>query len=480
MSLNIEPKSVFGFFEEISQIPRGSGNEEAISKYLEKFAIDRNLEYVRDSANNVIIKKPGSKGYENSPAVILQGHSDMVCEKEEGSTHDFLKDPLKLKVEGDLLSATGTTLGGDNGIAVAYALAVLDDDSIEHPPVEVVITTDEETGMGGARALDASLLKAKRLINLDSEEEGYLLVSCCGGRRVNVNIPVRREEVSGYTILSVSVGGLKGGHSGAEIHLQRANANKLMGRVLKALSETADLRIVSVNGGNVDNAITRDCCAIIAVKDSDVEAVKEKAATIADMLCAEYKGIEDQVLITVTENVTELKPIVKEDGENVIRVINLIPFGVRAMSKDIKDLVETSCNLGIIATDEDCIRFGNSVRSSVTSRKEALCSKFEDIAFMAGGSCDMHADYPGWEFNPDSDLLKLFKKTFVEVYGKEPVVMAMHAGLECGLFAEKMPGVDMISIGPDMWDVHTPQERLSIKSVASTWEFIKAVLKNMK
>lgn len=480
MLLNLEPKSVFSFFEEISQIPRGSGNEQAISEYLEKFAIERNLEYVRDAANNVIIKKAGSKGYENSPAVILQGHMDMVCEKTDDSTHDFLKDPLKLKVEGDLLSATDTTLGADNGIAVAYCLAILDSDDIAHPPVEVVITTDEETGMSGARALDASVLKAKRLINIDSEEEGYLLVSCCGGRRVNLNFPVSREAVNGFVTLNVNVGGLKGGHSGAEIHLQRANANKLMGRVLRKMGSVSDMRVISIKGGNVDNAITRDCNALISVKEADVEAVKEAAKEMAQMLTNEYRAVEDSVIVNVTEAASDMLPLTKADSDKIVRVINLIPFGVRAMSADIKDLVETSSNLGIIATEEGNIRISNSVRSSVTSRKDMLCSKLEDIALLAGGSCEMRSDYPGWEFNPDSDLLKLFKSTYVDLYGKEPVVMAMHAGLECGLFAEKMPGVDMISIGPDMWDVHTPQERISIKSVASTWEFIKAVLKNMK
>lgn len=405
---------------------------------------------------------------------------DMVCEKEDGSTHDFLKDPIKLRVDGDILSATGTTLGADNGIAVAYCLALLDSKDIAHPPLEVVITTDEETGMTGAKALDASVLTAKKLINLDSEEEGYLLVSCCGGRRVNLNIPVAREKADGYIVLSVSVGGLKGGHSGADIHLQRANANKLMGRVLKSLSKVSDLRLVSVKGGNVDNAITRDCCAIVSVKADEADAVKKEASSIAVSLSAEYRAVEEQVLITVTENETDLAPLTKADTEKIIRVINLIPYGVRAMSADIKDLVETSSNLGIINTEEGSIHFGNSVRSSVTSRKEMLCSELEDIALIAGGSCDMHSDYPGWEFNPDSELLKLFKATFVDVYNREPVVMAMHAGLECGLFAEKIPGIDMISIGPDMWDVHTPQERISIKSIASTWEFLKSVLKNIK
>ncbi len=478
MSLNLEPKSVFDFFEQISQIPRGSGNEQAISEYLEKFAVDRNFEYVRDSANNVIIKKPGTAGYEASPAVILQGHMDMVCEKTDDSTHDFTKDPIKLRVDGDILSATDTTLGADNGIAVAYALAVLDSKDIPHPPLEVVITTDEETGMSGARALDASNLKARKLINLDSEEEGYLLVSCCGGRRVNLNFPVNREANEELKTICVTVGGLKGGHSGADIHLQRANANKLMGRVLKAIGNAVDMRVISIKGGNVDNAITRDCVAYAAVKCS--ECAKKAAKELEAVLTNEYRGIEDVVSINVEEANADLLPLTKEDSEKIIRVINLVPFGVRAMSKEIEGLVETSSNLGIIATEEENIRISNSVRSSVTSRKEALCSKLEDIAILAGGTCEMRSDYPGWEFNPDSELLKLFKSTFVDVYGKEPVVMAMHAGLECGLFAEKMPGADMISIGPDMWDVHTPQERISIKSVASTWEFIKAVLKNMK
>lgn len=475
-----EPKKVLEFFEMLSAVPRGSGNEEGISRFLEKFAKDRNLYCIRDEANNIIIKKDASKGYENSPAVILQGHTDMVCEKAEGVDHDFLKDPIKIKVENGYICAEGTTLGADNGIAVAYCMAILDDDSIEHPPLEVVLTTDEETGMSGAKALDTSVLNGKRLMNIDSEEEGQLLVSCCGGRRTNIRIPVTRMAQKGFKTVSLSIGGLKGGHSGGEIHLQRANANKLMGRVLREVYNASDIRIVSIAGGSVDNAITRDCCAILAVKEDDVLAVKNTAEVMAGTLSDEYRNIEDGVIITVTENTTALDPVTKEDTLKLIRVINLIPFGVQAMSTDIKDLVETSSNLGIITTEEDCFTFSNSVRSSVESRKDMICNIMADIAAFAGGTVVSYNDYPGWEFNPDSQLLKLFKETYVELYNKEPVVMAMHAGVECGLFAKKIPGIDMVSFGPNMYDIHTPQERISIESIASVWKYIKAVLKNMK
>ena len=475
-----EPKKVLEFFEMLSAVPRGSGNEEGISKFLEKFAKDRNLYCVRDEANNIIIKKPASKGYENSPAVILQGHMDMVCEKAAGVEHDFLKDPIKVKVENGFIRAEGTTLGADNGIAVAYCMALLDDDTIEHPPVEVVLTTDEETGMSGAKALNASLLEGRMLMNIDSEEEGQFLVSCCGGRRANIKIPVTRKAEPGFKTVSLFIGGLKGGHSGGEIHLQRANANKLMGRVLREAFNAADIRIISMAGGSVDNAITRDCCAFLAVKADDVQAVKDTAEKMAAILTDEYRNIEDKVVITVTENETTLLPVTKDDTLKLIRVINLIPYGVQAMCTDIEDLVETSSNLGIINTEEDCFTFSNSTRSSIESRKDMLCNIMADIAGIAGGSIVTYNDYPGWEFNPDSKLLKLFKETYVELYGKEPVVTAMHAGVECGLFAQKIPGIDMISFGPDMYDVHTPEERISIESIGSVWNYIKAVLRNMK
>lgn len=478
----IEPNGVFYFFEEISKIPRGSGNERAISDYMVNFAQSRGLECIQDKANNILIRKAGTQGYENSPILIIQGHIDMVCEKNSGTIHDFLCDPLKLRIDGDFISAEGTTLGADNGIAIAYALALLDSNTIPHPPLEIIMTTDEEVGMGGAAAFDTTQLKGRRFINIDTEEEGKLLVSCCGGVRATITLPVKRVESPVWGIpYIINIKGLKGGHSGADIHLQRANANKLMGRTLLALTEVYDVKIASVNGGSMDNAICRETEAVVLVKSEDIEGITKLISDCEKTYLHEYKNCDKGITVKF-ERLNESVVNVFDDStaKNVVDILILIPYGVVTMSLDIKGLVESSTNLGIVKTTEDSINFASAVRSCVASKKYVIYNQLKQLAHITGGELSARGDYPAWEFNPQSELLDIFKNVYKNMYGVEAEVEAIHAGLECGLFGERVKGMDMISMGPNMFDVHTPDERLSISSTGRVWEFLKEVLKSMK
>lgn len=473
---------VFYFFEEITKIPHGSGNEGALAQYLVDFAAERGLECRRDAADNVVVKKAATAGYEQAPGVILQGHIDMVCEKLGSVEHDFTKDPLQLEIDGDMIRAKGTTLGADNGIAVAYMLAVLDSKTMEHPFIEAVFTTNEETGMDGAKALDVSDLKGTYFINMDSEEEGEFLVSCCGGRKVHVTLPVEKEAVkAGEEAYALRIRGLKGGHSGSDIHLQRANANKLMGRLLDALQRKVAYGLVSVDGGKMDNAICREADAILTMT---AEAAKEAETIVAEMekeLKKEYHRTEADMIITWEKADTAVTDVMTEGTKaHVIAILLLIPYGVETMSLDIEGLVESSSNIGVVCTDEKGVHFANAVRSAVASRKEVLCGKIETIAQLCGASVESSNDYPGWVYSDDSKLLVLLQDAYRQATGREPKLTAIHAGVECGLFAEKMPWLDMVSLGPNMFDVHTPEERLSISSTIRTWDFLKEALKQMK
>ncbi|MBS4960176.1 MAG: aminoacyl-histidine dipeptidase [Clostridiales bacterium] len=478
----LEPQKVFHFFEEISQIPRGSGNERGISNYLVDFANKRGLDVIQDHSLNVLIKKPGSAGYEDSPALIIQGHIDMVCEKAPDSTHNFEKDPLSLVIENDFIRAIDTTLGADDGIAVAYALALLDADDICHPPLEAVFTTDEEVGMRGADTFDVSLLKGKRMLNMDTEEEGKLLVSCCGGRKATIELPVAWESADEKMItMIVKVNHLTGGHSGADIHLQRANANKLLGRVMYALDKKFEFSIASINGGFMDNAITRDASAIILVNREDKEKIADFVEELMYQFRDEYEDTEKNLEVTALQSQSVILNVFTETTkERVISILMLIPYGVLSMCMDMAGLVESSNNLGIVQTRADSVIFCSAIRSSIASLKEDIYNRLCCIATLNGAKIRYRGDYPSWRFRPDSKILALFKETYLDVFGKEPSVEAIHAGLECGIFADKIPDLDIISIGPQMWDVHTTKEHLSISSVARTWNYIKAVLKRMK
>ncbi|NCC08860.1 MAG: aminoacyl-histidine dipeptidase [Clostridia bacterium] len=475
---NLQPANVFKFFEEMCAIPHGSYNTKAISNWCVDFAKQRGLEYYQDDTNNVIIKKPASAGYEASKPVIIQGHLDMVCEKDTDCALDMGKDPLELFVQGDLIGAKGTTLGGDDGIAVAMAMAVLDDDSLKHPPIEAVFTTEEETGMDGALNLDYSLLKGRTMINIDSEDEGVLTVGCAGGLRAEYILATQREEFDAPQ-LSVTISGLTGGHSGIMIDRGRANANVLMGRLLDAVTYKSSLRIASITGGTKDNAIPTLCTAVIAVKSPDElrECAKQMEATFKN----EYSVTDPHLCVTVEPCSERVQFVLQEKyTDSVIHMLVATPNGVQEMSRDIKGLVQTSINLGIVKTSESCIEADFSIRSSVESQKLYEAMRLMRIGESIGVSMTRKGDYPGWEYRKESPLRDTMVNVFKEKYGREPKIEVIHAGLECGVFSKKLDGLDCVSFGPDMQDIHTPRERLSIASTQRTWEYLVAVLENLK
>ena len=478
---NLEPKSVFKYFEEISQIPRGSGNEKSISDYLVSVAKKLNLEVIQDKALNVIIKKPGTEGYENSETVILQGHMDMVCEKNKGTDHDFQKDPLKLRVVDDMVYATDTTLGADNGIAVAYALAILESIDIPHPPIEVLITTDEETGMSGAMAISKEHINGKILLNLDNEEEGHLLVSCAGGIRSKHTLNVTVEDAGDYnTFLHIAVRGLKGGHSGMEINKERGNSNKIMGRILKSLL-SLDYKLVSVNGGSKNNAIPREADAIIALKSEDVAKAKELINNWNPILLNELKTQDPGVNISILENTENVEKVfTKESTEKTVNLLYLIPNGINSNSVEIKDLVESSTNLGVVTTEGNKVEFDSAIRSSVASLKDEIVLRSKTIAELIGADFETTAGYPEWQYDNESKVRGICQDVYKRMYGKDAKIVAIHAGVECGLFNEKLGKLDMISFGPNLYDVHTPQEHMSITSVKNVWDYLLEVLKALK
>ena len=473
---NIEPKRVFAYFEHLCAIPHGSGNTKAVSDWLVSFAQAHLLWYTQDEANNVVIKKPATPGYENAEPVILQGHIDMVCEKTDECEKDMKRDGLDLAVAGDTIFAKGTTLGGDDGIAVAMMLAVLDDDSLEHPSIEAVFTTDEEIGLLGAAALDADILSGKRLINLDSEDEGIFTVSCAGGACANCHIPVTREEFEG-TALCLTVDGLRGGHSGAEINKGRANASKLLGRVLCEMHKRTGFRLCSVRGGMADNAIPVKAEAVLLGDEGEVREIAEE---MQRLFRNEYRTTDPAISVYVDECKSELMPMSKHSSGDVIAFLMCAPNGIHEMSAEIEGLVQTSLNLGILNTQEDMVKAAFSVRSSIDSQKHMLLDALRCLTERLGGEMSVTGDYPGWAYRTESPLRDLMASVFEEQYGYGPKIEAIHAGLECGLFAGKIEGLDCVSLGPDMEDIHTPNEKLHIASTQRTWALLTQTLRQMK
>ena len=481
--VNVEPVEVFQYFEEISNIPRGSGDERRISDYLVSFAKEHNLEVIQDKALNVIIKKPGTRGYEESPGVVIQGHMDMVCEKRPDVTHDFMTDPIQLKIVGDMLYADGTTLGGDDGIAVAMGLAVLASDTLDHPPVELVVTTSEETGMDGAHVLDPKNVSGKTLINIDSEEEGILTVSCAGGCTSRISIPIIWESPDpSRAAYAIDISGLQGGHSGVEIHKGRANANKLMARLLKSLSSEMDLNLCSVNGGSKHNAIARDAQAVVCVNIDNVPELKEQVSGLEEIFKDEFKTADPDIKIELkpADNMPE-RIMSKETKENIVNFMYLIPNGIQSVSMDIEGLVESSLNLGVVQIKEDSVEIISSIRSSVGSIKDNIYNTVAAIAGLTNGKVTAESDYPEWKYNPDSKVRQLFIDLYEKLFGEKPLISAIHAGLECAIFDKKFNGnLDMISIGPTMFGVHTAEEHLSIPSTQRTWKYLTEALKALK
>ncbi len=463
---NLQPARVMHYFEEISAVPRGSGDTKRISDRCVEMARALGLDCRQDEYNNVIIRKPASAGYEDHPAVILQGHLDMVCEKEPDSDHDFSRDGIRLMVEGDWITADGTTLGGDNGIAVAMAFALLEDESAAHPPLVAIFTTDEETGMNGAIGLDASDIDARLLINVDSEDEGVLTVSCAGGARAVMHLPLTRAAVD-MPCYTVTVDGLIGGHSGVEINAGRLNANRLLAEFLQTLPEGWQLS--DIGGGLKENAIPRRAqCCICAPRDYSAEAAAFAAVRRVDT--------DPDLTVTVTPTAAVGAAFTAADSVRAAAFLAALPNGVQAMSAAIEGLVQTSLNLGIVCVEGDTLTAICSVRSSVTAEKAALLARLQEVAAEYGGSFTDTAHYPAWEYRAESRLRDTMVAVYERQYGVAPQVMAIHAGLECGLFCEKMAGLDAVSIGPDMRDIHTTQERLSIPSVARTYEYLRGIL----
>ena len=483
---NLEPKDVFYYFEEISRIPRPSYREKAISDYLMAFAKEHQLQATQDELYNVIIIKEATKGYENEEPVILQGHMDMVCEKTASCDKDMEKEGLDLVVDGDYLSAKGTTLGGDDGIAVAYILAILASESIAHPRLECVITVSEEVGMDGARGVDLSGLTGHTLLNIDSEKEGELLCSCAGGGRVIVTLPLIREtspEAEAMLPVLVQVHGLLGGHSGIEIDKGRANAVHVMTQALREASNTTNLRLISVNNAGKDNAIPRETKALVAIPGRSLNAFKESLKKTQDALRAEYAKADPDITIDVLDAPQELldlpenkSALTLDSTKAVLTLISSLPNGIQRMSDNLAGMVETSLNLGIIESDAIRLTLHYALRSSVGTAYEAMAQKMEWIAKALGAEVKRTGEYPAWEFAKESPLRDKMVRIYQEMFGKDIDVVAVHAGVECGLLGSKIQNLDAVSIGPDMNDIHTPDERLSISSAKRTYEYILKVL----
>jgi dipeptidase D len=482
---SLEPHKVFEYFEEICSIPHGSSNTKKISDYLVTFAREHDLRYIKDQSNNVIIFKDGTPGYEASAPVMLQGHMDMVCEKDKDCNIDFERDGLELVLNDGIISANGTTLGGDDGIAVAYALAILDNSDIPHPPLEAVFTVDEEIGMLGAAAIDCSPLKSKIMLNLDSEDEGYLLVSCAGGVTAASHIPVSFIPAADKTLMSINISGLLGGHSGVEIDKNRANANILFGRILYTLNKKLSFNLVSIEGGLKDNAIVKTAVAVIAVNESDIQTVKDCVSHMEYLFKHEYVVSDPDIKITA--EITDTSPAATANdmmdnistGRVIAALVNM-PYGIQGMSSNIEGLVESSLNLGILKTTDTEVVLSYCVRSSIASRKQEMLDKITSLTELLSGYVTLTGDYPAWEYRQDSPLRDLMKDIFTEQYGREPVIQALHAGVECGLFAGKIPDLDCVSFGPDMKDIHTTNESMDVESVKRTWEYTLEILKRLK
>ena len=472
----LEPASVFHYFEEICGIPHGSGNTKAISDYLVRFAKEHNLKYTQDDVNNVILFGKGTCGMEEHAPVILQGHMDMVCEKDGDCPLDMGRDGLDVTHDHSYIFARGTTLGGDDGIALAYALALLADDTIPHPPLEVIITVDEEIGMLGADVIDLSELQGRTLVNLDSEEEGIFTVSCAGGATATICLPADRKTVYGPCVRLV-VDGLQGGHSGAEIHKNRTNANKVMGEFLGRIQKLMPLCLTSFAGGSKDNAIPRSCQANVVAMGIHLERINTIAQELQEEIREKYEEPEATVQAFDVDALGG-NSLSTECTAQIISMLCAAPNGVQCYSQDIPGLVQTSLNLGI-AKLGDSFSATFSVRSSVNQEKLDLLNKLRELAKFYNGTCTVMGEYPAWEYKKESVLRDTMVRIYREMFGKEPQVLAIHAGLECGLLSEKLPGLDCVSIGPQMHDIHTSREKLDIASTRRTWEFLLEVLKNL-
>ena len=479
------PEKVFHYFAEISKIPRASKKEKEISDWLVKFAKERKLKVIQDEHYNVIIKKKATEGYEDFSPLILQGHMDMVWEKNKDTEFDFSTQSIELVIDGDFLKANGTTLGADNGIAIAYALAILDSDDIKHPALEVVITTDEEDGMSGVANLDFDEFDGKTLINLDTEEYGEVYVSSAGGTRTETKFIFETKKIgNGYTPISIEVKGLSGGHSGAEIHKNLGNSIKILSEVLYHLSKRYEMSLIHIDGGGKVNAIPREAVAEIAVKlDGDsIDEFKKLAELAFENILKDFK-VSDKSPILAIEKIEEKNlGISLGDTLNIINFLHEVPNGVLEMSKHIEGLVETSINIGFISTEivdgNVKIRIKSLARSMANDPLNKLVEEITDLTRKHDANIKIAASNPSWEYKEDSKIRELIAKSFKEITGNDPVIKAIHAGLECGVFTQNIKGADVVSIGPNIYGAHTPEERMDIKSVGETWEWLLKILEN--
>lgn len=474
----LQPEILWKRFYEISQVPRPSKKEEQITAYLENLFQHLGLKYAKDKAGNLVAKVPASKGYSKAPVVVLQGHSDMVCEKNRSTRHDFDKDPIQLLRAGEWIKADGTTLGADNGIGVAAALAVLSDPSVIHGPLEILITIDEETGLTGANQLSPKMLKGKYLLNLDSEEDGIFYIGCAGGVDTlgAFNVQTEPPKISGHVAQNLLVSGLKGGHSGCDIHLGRANAIKLLARTVQAL-QAVDYRLARLQGGSKRNAIPREAEVTLVFAEKDLEKVRSIIARCEQDFQSEYKIPDDNVRLSM-EN-TALPDVVytKSLSKKIVNTLLALPHGVVQMSADIDGLVETSSNLATVVSDAQTLKIGTSQRSSVESAKQYIAGSVSAVLKLAGAKIEKSDGYPGWKPDTGSALLHVCRQAALEVYGHEPEVKAIHAGLECGILGGKYPGLEMISFGPTITGAHSPDEQVHIPAVEKFYVLLKAVLK---
>jgi dipeptidase D len=478
----MQPEAVWKYFAEISRIPRGSGNEKEISQYVVDTAAKLGLEAKQDKFMNVVVRKPASAGRESAPRVCLQGHLDMVCEKNKDVVHDFEKDAIELVRQGNMLMAAGTTLGADNGIAVATSLAIMEDRSLEHGPLEFLFTVDEETGLTGAANLKAGFLESKTLLNLDSEEEGALYVGCSGGRDTTGTWKVHfMRAPAGAAAMRLTVKGLLGGHSGLEIDKGRGNSVKTMARVLWALHEIG-ARVASVEGGNKRNAIPREAEAVVFVPKDKVRKAIAIAKSFDQSIRAELATVEPDLAITLERaNDVDSREVIKKDEQaRILQTLLALPHGVTKMSADIPGLVETSTNVAVLTTGKNKVELETSQRSSVASEIEEIVQTVATIFELGGARVVQDSGYPGWKPDMASPVLKVARATYKEMAGKDPEVKAVHAGLECGIIGEKYPGMDMISFGPTMEGVHSPDEKIHIDTVDKFWDFLLGVLKNVQ
>lgn len=472
----LEPAIVFACFEKLCSIPHGSRNTKQISDYLVSFCQENDLKYQQDALNNVLFFIPATCGYDDHAPVIIQGHMDMVCEQDADCKLDMSKDGLDLTHDSACVFANGTTLGGDDGIAVAFAMALALDKTIPHPPVEVIVTVDEEVGMEGAAGIDLSSLKGRTMINLDSEDEGIFTVSCAGGIRNTISVPVSPKVLYGDAF-RLTVDNLKGGHSGAEIHQNRANANKVMGKLLENIRKQAPVCLVSFSGGSKDNAIPRTCKATVVLQGMKSDFVSQVAADLQAEIRSTFDE-PDAIVQALAVDALGGMGMNAADTDNIITLLNQAPNGVQKWSADIEGLVQTSLNLGIAKMGEQ-FSLTFSVRSSVNAEKEELSRKLDMLAELHHGTTATMGDYPAWEYRKDSPLRDTMVRVYTEMFGKAPRVEAIHAGLECGLLSDKLPGLDCVSVGPQMHDIHTSREKLEIASTQRTWEFFLAVLKEL-